>query len=121
MVNRVAESATNYNSISKTTTSENASQNITHVISHIESENLTTGNELLLAEKAKKMTESMNKFLETTSTELRFKYHEQLDTYYMTLIDTKTEEVVREIPAKKILDMYAAMQDFMGLFVDKKI
>ncbi|QFG01104.1 flagellar protein FlaG [Psychrobacillus glaciei] len=77
--------------------------------------------DFLPAEKAKKMTDSMNKFLETTNTELRFKYHEKLNMYYVTLIDSKTDEVVREIPSKKMLDMYAAMQDFMGLFVDKKI
>lgn len=124
MVNRIAESAVNYNTLSKVTTAENAVETISPVISHGEIENLSTGNdvqEFLPAEKAKKMTDSMNKFLETTTTELRFKYHEQLNTYYVTLIDSKTEEVVREIPAKKMLDMYAAMQDFMGLFVDKKI
>ncbi|WP_144509560.1 flagellar protein FlaG [Bacillus sp. FJAT-22090] len=77
--------------------------------------------EYLPAEKAKKMSDSMNKFLETTNTELRFKYHEELETYYVTLINSKTDEVVREIPSKKLMDMYAAMCDFVGLFVDKKI
>ncbi len=75
----------------------------------------------LPAEKAKKMADSMNKFLETTSTELRFKYHEELETYYVTLINAKTEEVVREIPSKKMMDMYAAMRDLVGFIVDKKI
>lgn len=77
--------------------------------------------EHLPAEKAKRMTDSMNNFLETTNTELRFKYHEELETYYVTLINLKTDEVVREIPSKKLMDMYAAMCDFDGLFVDKKI
>ncbi|SER65222.1 flagellar protein FlaG [Psychrobacillus sp. OK032] len=124
MVNRIAESVVDYNTISKTTSVENSVESITPITSHTKSENLSTGNdeqEHLPAEKAKKMTDSMNKFLETTNTELRFKYHEELNTYYVTLIDSKTDEIVREIPSKKMLDMYAAMQDFMGLFVDKKI
>ncbi|MFJ5769142.1 flagellar protein FlaG [Psychrobacillus sp. NPDC093180] len=124
MVNRIAESAVNYNTISKTTSVENSVEAILPVTSPAESGKSTTANDIqehLPAEKAKKMTDSMNKFLETTNTELRFKYHEQLNTYYVTLIDSKTDEVVREIPSKKMLDMYAAMQDFMGLFVDKKI
>jgi flagellar protein FlaG len=29
--------------------------------------------------------------------------------------------VVKEIPSKKVLDMYAAMTEFVGLMVDKKI
>ncbi|MER2261222.1 MAG: flagellar protein FlaG [Psychrobacillus sp.] len=77
--------------------------------------------EQLPAVKVKKMTDSMNKFLESTMTELRFKYHDELETYYVTLIDSKTDEVVREIPSKKLMDMYAAMCEFVGLFVDKKI
>ena len=76
---------------------------------------------VLPSEKAKKMTDSMNKFLETTSTELRFKFHEELNTYYVTLIDANTEEIVREIPSKKLMDMYAAMRDFVGFFVEEKI
>ena len=31
------------------------------------------------------------------------------------------EEVIREIPPKKMLDMYAEMADFMGLLVNKRI
>lgn len=77
--------------------------------------------EFIPADKAKKMTDSMNKFLESTTTELRFKFHEELKKYYVTLVDSKTDEVVREIPSKKLMDMYAAMLDFVGVFVDEKI
>jgi flagellar protein FlaG len=37
------------------------------------------------------------------------------------IVDEVTMEVVKEIPNKKFLDMYAEMIDFMGIFVDKKI
>lgn len=75
----------------------------------------------LPADKAKKITESINQILDTTSTKLRYKYHEKLDKYYVTLVDSETEEVVREIPNKKLMDIYAAMMDFVGVFVDEKI
>lgn len=75
----------------------------------------------LPAEKAKKITETLNNLLETTSTKLRYQYHEKLDKYYVTLVDSETEEVVREIPDRKLMDIYAAMLDFIGVFVDKKI
>ncbi|WP_342744356.1 flagellar protein FlaG [Oceanobacillus rekensis] len=41
--------------------------------------------------------------------------------YYVTVIDSNTREVIKEIPPKKMLDMYAEMADFMGMLVDKKI
>lgn len=116
MVNRISDSVMNVShnpSIKKT---ETLVPNIGNTLSI---ENPEQGH--LPAEKAKKMTDSMNKFLESTNTELRFKYHDELETYYVTLINSNTDEVVREIPSKKLLDMYAAMCEFVGIFVDKKI
>ncbi|WP_163099687.1 flagellar protein FlaG [Peribacillus alkalitolerans] len=72
-------------------------------------------------EKVEEVVSSMNKFLQPTHTSLKFEFHEKLNEYYVTLIDDRTQEIVREIPSKKILDMYAAMTEFIGLMVDKKI
>jgi flagellar protein FlaG len=72
-------------------------------------------------DKAKQMTASMNKFLETANTQLRFKFHEKLHEYYVTIVDSNTDEVIREIPSKKLLDIHAAMREFVGLLVDRKI
>lgn len=72
-------------------------------------------------EKAKQMTESMNTFLESTNTQLRFKFHDKLNEYYVTIVDIETDEVVREIPSKKLMDIHADMREFVGLLVDRKI
>lgn len=75
----------------------------------------------LPADKAKQMTDSMNTFLESANTQLRFKFHEKLNEYYVTIVDSKTDEVIREIPSKKLLDFHAEMREFVGLLVDRKI
>ncbi|WP_342538859.1 flagellar protein FlaG [Sporosarcina sp. FSL K6-1540] len=75
----------------------------------------------LPADKAKQMTDSMNTFLESANTQLRFKFHEKLNEYYVTIVDSTTDEVIREIPSKKLLDIHAAMREFVGLLVDRKI
>lgn len=72
-------------------------------------------------EKMETVVEGLNKFLKQSNTALKFQYHEKLQEYYVTLVDEKTKEVVREIPPKKMLDFYAAMNEFLGLIVDKKI
>lgn len=64
--------------------------------------------------------DSMNEFLEPTSTNVKFQLHEELEVYYVQVIDSKTDEVLREIPNKKFLDMYASMADLAGLIVDEK-
>ena len=52
---------------------------------------------------------------------MRFKLHDKLNEYYVTIVDMKTDEVVREIPSKKLLDIHAAMREFVGLLVDRKV
>ena len=75
----------------------------------------------LPVQKAQQMTDSMNKFLESVNTQLRFKLHDDLKEYYVTIIDSNTDEVVREIPSKKLMDIYASMKEFVGLLIDRKI
>ncbi|MFD1707502.1 flagellar protein FlaG [Siminovitchia sediminis] len=62
-----------------------------------------------------------NKRLKESKQYLKFEYHDQLNKYFVKVINEETEEVVREIPPKKLLDMFAAMADAMGLLLDKKI
>ena len=72
-------------------------------------------------EKLEEIVKGMNEFLQPSHTSLKFAVHEDLKEYYVQLIDDRTKEVVREIPPKKLLDMYAAMMKFVGLIVDRKI
>jgi flagellar protein FlaG len=67
------------------------------------------------------IVEGMNDFIQPLNVSVRFELHDQLNEYYVTVVDVTTDEVIREIPSKKFLDMYAAMTEYMGLFVDKKI
>ncbi|MBS4178300.1 flagellar protein FlaG [Lederbergia citrea] len=73
-------------------------------------------------EQVEKIVSSMNDFLKASpNTNLKFEFHDKLNEYYVTIIDEVTKEIVREIPPKKMLDMFAAMTEFLGLMVDKKI
>ena len=67
------------------------------------------------------MVEGLNDFLEPINTAIKFVLHDKLDRYYVKVVDSKTDELVREIPPEQMLDMYAAMAEFMGLIVDEKI
>ncbi|WP_245911308.1 flagellar protein FlaG [Paraliobacillus ryukyuensis] len=67
------------------------------------------------------MVEALNEFLEPTHTSIKFKVHDKLDKYYVTVVDSDTDELIKEIPPKKLLDVYAAMAEFMGFIVDEKI
>ncbi|MCK6206013.1 flagellar protein FlaG [Bacillus infantis] len=68
-----------------------------------------------------KVVKSINNFLEPSNSHLKFEFHEDLKEYYVTIVDDTTKEVIKEIPSKKLLDMYSAMKEYLGLLVDKKI
>ncbi|MBB6453620.1 flagellar protein FlaG [Salirhabdus euzebyi] len=76
---------------------------------------------VLSKEKAKQMTKSLNHVLDSTKTSLHFEFHEKLEEYYVSIINPDTKEIIKEIPPRKLLDIYAAMAEFMGFIVDKKI
>lgn len=69
----------------------------------------------------KSAVDQLNNFIEPLRTDLKFQLHEELNEYYVTVVDPNTNEVIKEIPSKKILDMYAAMGEYMGFLIDKKI
>jgi flagellar protein FlaG len=72
-------------------------------------------------EQLEEIVKGMNEFLQPSHTSLKFELHDELKEYYVQIIDERTKEVIREIPPKKLLDIYAAMMEFVGLIVDKKI
>ncbi|QCR31525.1 flagellar protein FlaG [Lysinibacillus sp. SGAir0095] len=72
-------------------------------------------------EKLKQAVESLNEFLEINHNSSKFVYHEGLDRYFVQVVNKDTEEVVKEIPPKKLLDAFYEMQKMVGMIVDEKI
>ncbi|MDX8363826.1 flagellar protein FlaG [Cytobacillus sp. IB215665] len=94
---------------------------MTQLETQLEMKTTTDNKETLSKDKINDVIKSINEFLEPTYTSVQFELHEKLEEYFVVVIDAETKEVVREIPPKKLLDMYAAMTEFVGLVVDKKI
>lgn len=65
--------------------------------------------------------EKSNHDLQMQNTSLKFSIHEKTKQIQVKVIDNTTNEVVKEIPAEKILDMVAAMLERTGIFMDKKV
>lgn len=84
-------------------------------------ERLSSPNLEMTREQLEKTVRGLNNFLEPSHTSLKFIMHEELERYYVKLIDVETEEVIREIPPEKILDMYASLLKFAGLLMDEKV
>ncbi|MGR6905091.1 flagellar protein FlaG [Lysinibacillus capsici] len=71
--------------------------------------------------KVQEVVDKMNKMLEVNQSAAKFKYHDGLERYYVTVVDSATDEVLKEIPPKKLLDAFYEMQKLFGMIVDEKI
>ncbi len=71
-------------------------------------------------EQTEKVINGLNEFLKASNSHLKFEFHDGAKEYYVSIVDDQTNEVIKEIPSKKLLDMYAAMTDYLGLLVDRK-
>jgi uncharacterized FlaG/YvyC family protein len=65
--------------------------------------------------------ERANKTLVGINTNFKFSIHEDTKAIMVKVINSETQEVIREIPPEKILDMVAKMWELAGLIVDRHI
>jgi flagellar protein FlaG len=67
------------------------------------------------------MIESANQFFKLTKTHLNFQFHNETNKYFVKIVNTDTNETLKEIPSKEFLDMVARLQKFAGIIIDEKI
>ncbi|NOG29164.1 flagellar protein FlaG [Lysinibacillus fusiformis] len=106
----------------------NVQENITPNVSKVTDSQLVVEKATTVAEeqeiskeKLQQAVDVVNEFLEINHSSSKFVYHEGLDRYYVTIVNRDTEEVVKEIPPKKLLDAFYEMQKMVGMIVDEKI
>ncbi len=71
-------------------------------------------------EKVKEALSEINQKIRPTNTQCEFKYHEKTNRISITVRDRSTDEVIREIPPEKTLDMIAKSLELAGILVDEK-
>ncbi|MGI6227672.1 MAG: flagellar protein FlaG [Peptococcales bacterium] len=67
-----------------------------------------------------KAIEAANRHFEVYDKRLEFSIHEKTKEIIVKIVDSKNDEVIKEIPSQKILDMIANMMELAGLLVDEK-
>lgn len=70
-------------------------------------------------EEIKKFIEQLNKHANSKSSAV-FGYHEATHRITIKIIDKETDEVIKEIPPEKMLDMIAKTWELAGLLVDER-
>lgn len=72
-------------------------------------------------EEAINLIEKANKDFVVYDRRFEFSIHDVTRQIMVKIIDVNTDEVIRELPPEKILDMVAALWEVAGIIVDRKI
>lgn len=64
--------------------------------------------------------DQMNQTLRVFEQNLRLLVHDTTKHIYIQVVDTVTNEVISEFPPKKLLDQLGAIQQTVGLLLDKQ-
>lgn len=67
--------------------------------------------------------DDVNKSVKAYNRKLQYSVHEKTNTIMVKVIDTSEgrDEVIRELPPEKILDMVAKMWEMAGIIVDERV
>lgn len=74
--------------------------------SKIEKSNNTGEEQEISKDILQQAVDVVNEFLEINHSSSKFVYHEGLERYYVTIVNRDTDEVVKEIPPKRLLDAF---------------
>ncbi|WP_435922720.1 flagellar protein FlaG [Paenibacillus sp. DYY-L-2] len=66
------------------------------------------------------LVEKYNKTLQENGTALKVSIHEKTRSIVVKIVDIKTDEVIKEIPPEKMLDLVYNLCQNLGIFVDEK-
>jgi len=86
-------------------------------------ENMTRDTERQLEyteEDLEKAVEKANQSFKPHNRRLEFESHDRRDRIMVKVVDTATDEVIREIPPEKIIDMVADMLEMAGILIDER-
>lgn len=99
------------------TTGKKSSADVTGISEEQEKENGKAG---MGKKVAKSVVDTANDLLKTNRTSARLKYHEATKQVSIKIVDDVTQEVIKEIPPEKSIEMLEKMLEMTGILVDEK-
>ena len=65
--------------------------------------------------------ETLNNTLRNENKKIEYSIYKETNTVIFRVIDTKSEEVIKEIPSTKLIDFSVAVLERFGLIADKEV
>ena len=126
-VNRPATAPSAESAARNVNNQQSVSSNDQSTVNLIASENLTALDIPLLFEEGDiaepvldRYVDSVNQALAPSFFRLNVGVHEATNRFMVQVVDTNTDEVLRELPPESRLDIVARLQEFAGLLFDER-
>ena len=65
------------------------------------------------------IVDTLNSAAKSINKRISFSYHEKANRVIMKVTDTKTNEIIREIPPKEMIRLLEHIHEMIGMFVDE--
>ncbi len=78
------------------------------------------GDTAKLKKELQHIVDQLNKEMDPFNTQIRFGFNDKIEEMYVSVIDTKSDEVIRKIPSEEAMRLAAKMREITGIIFDKK-
>jgi|GEM_PF-1022589 len=75
----------------------------------------------LTKDETQQLTKQLNEFFRKINASLEFEIHEKTDRLIVKFVDKKENKVIKEFPPRELLDTLAAIQEYVGILLDKRV
>ncbi len=72
------------------------------------------------AEELTRALEGMNAFVGASNSHIQFALHQEAQRMMVEVINNDTQEVIKTIPAKELLDLAAKIGEMVGMLLDRR-
>jgi len=62
-----------------------------------------------------------NRSLEWAKRHFEYSFHDKTNTFVVRVYDSESDELIREIPPERILDLVARLWEIAGIIVDERV
>ena len=65
------------------------------------------------------ITKELNELMDKINCDIAFKYHEDVGMMSVSMVNKKTDEVIKELPPEEMIDNIKNAREWIGAFLDK--
>lgn len=73
----------------------------------------------ITSENAQNVVDTLNSAAKSVEKKVSFSYHEETNSIIFQIKDSKTNEVIREVPPREMIRLLEHIHEMMGVFIDE--